>query len=229
MAFTRRGTVSLSIDPDPATIFPDNPRIADRATASAINRAARGTRTEFDRAIRSRLALKQKFVRSLVEVRQVGGLGTKTKVQVVVNAGEKARDGKAARGEPKFGVPLRKYGSGGRQTRRGVKITVRRGRGPELIRGAFIAPVKSGARLVVMRANQRNLGIPMRRVRKVSPTTGRSYQSELPIFQRIGIPLTGMLLNERGVLDGVLAKGQDRLSDALRSQIRRFGLFRRRR
>lgn len=194
-------SLKIRITPDPAKVFPDDPRIVVRAQVSAINRSLKTGATAFNRRIRSELMLPKSFVDRLIRVTKANYSNIAGTIEIKRGARYDAP-----------GIPLGKFGQ--IRTRvGGVSLKVRKSGKREFIRGAFLATMRSG------RAGIWN------RVRQIKPTT-RSRRGprgqELPIFERFGPTLTGYLDNAPGVLQAELDQLGATLSKNAASQIRRF-------
>lgn len=143
-------------------------RVVARALRKAGRDAARDMRSTASKRIRQRKRLKVKEVRAALVVRTAKGR--------VIDGMEWAID---VRGKP---VPLSKYPH--RQTKKGVSVTVNRGK-RTLIKSAFVATMRSGHKGVFIRRGARRL----------------------PIDELFGSRPVDALLHE-GEADAVLERGQ---------------------
>ncbi len=194
-------TLTIRIRPDPAEAFPGDPKTVAKAQVAAINRSLATGATAINRRIRSELVLSRDFVARLISVTKATPARVAGRIEI--KSGARAK-------EP--GIPLGKFG-GARQTKRGVTIKVRRGKPKELVRGGFLATMKSGREGIWHRARQFDKNIKARRGPR---------RQELPIFERFGPTPTGYLENAPGALQQEMDKLGDTLSKNAASQIQRF-------
>lgn len=114
-----------------------------RVLGRALNRTATGMKTEVSRQIRSVLNVRAQDVNKRLSIRRAAS-GERS-VEIVIGA---------------RGLPLLAFGA--RQTKKGVSVKVLRRGGRKLVRGAFIAQMKSGHRGVFVRRGKKSLPIDER-------------------------------------------------------------------
>jgi hypothetical protein len=118
-------------------------QLKHRVLGRVLNRTATGVRTDVSRHIRSILNVRAQDVNKRLSIRRAArGEGT---ADIVIGA---------------RGLPLLAFGA--RQTRKGVSVKVLRRGGRKLVRGAFIATMKSGHRGVFVRRGAKALPIDER-------------------------------------------------------------------
>lgn len=145
----------------------------DRAIVRATNKSLLKTRTMARKEFSKRFNLP---LRTVVNKQILSFNASKTRKEAVISA----------RGSR---IPIIKVVGGAKQFKLGVKAKTGRG-GKRLIRGAFIATMRSGHTGVYKRV----LGMPARRVTYKSPTTGRLNTSALPVRELMFPPLASMLV-----------------------------------
>lgn len=170
---------------------------AERAARNAINKAASKARTRVVKRLAGILNLKQDYIRGVVTLIPA----TPKKLVAVVRLTKK-------------GIPLIDFPA--RQTRRGVVVRTRKGRPGELLRGTFLATMKSGHRGVFERRSRTKPGLKRREWRGKG---AKRYKTELPIEERFGPTPMGIFEKAPGVAAEELAAAQADLAVQLASQI----------
>lgn len=189
--------VSIELEIDPAKLLEvekllaDVPRGAPKAISTAINKTLRRVRTMEAREIREELNLKYSDVLARFRIEH----STVAKLAGSVTASRKA-------------VPMIKYGA--KQTAAGVRVIVRRSRGVETIKSAFIATMASGHTGVFRRA-------PDAKHRRVIKN-GKSRSTALPIKEVYGPTVVGVLANKPGMLKSIADQANAMFVKAIDSQ-----------
>lgn len=107
-------------------------QVSETGITRALNRTIRSVNSEANRRIRGELALKAKDVRKAITVRRARRGSHEAAIEVVGRA-----------------IPIVAYSA--KQTKKGVTVKVKRAAGRKLLRGAFIATMRSGHRGVFYR------------------------------------------------------------------------------
>jgi hypothetical protein len=172
------------------------PNGAKTAARLAVNKAASRAYTRVVRGLSRLLNLKQKYIREVVKLVPATAATMVAKVRLL-----------------KQPIPLIDFGA--RQTRRGVVVKTRRGRPAELLRGTFLARMKSGHLGVFERRSRLN---PALRRRVKVKRGGETSWTELPIEERFGPTPMGVFQNAPGLIEAELAAAQADLKRYLASE-----------
>jgi hypothetical protein len=162
-----------------------------KALSTAINKTLPRLRTIEAREVRKELNLKHGDILKTIALRK---------------ASPKSLSGSLT--TSRHPVPLYLYAA--RQVRDGVSVLVRRSRGREVIKGAFIATMKSGHVGVFKRAPDARHRIAMK--------DGKRRWTALPIQEQYGPTVVGVLANKPGMLQKLNEQGNALLAKNLDSQ-----------
>ncbi len=184
----------------------------NRIGASAVKETAALIKTEISKDIRGILNMSKRDADANISVRSSGQTGEITIVRTPVPL--KAYD-------PLWSGPVNRWYTFGDPPP--VSVQTRVGKGREEIRvggkGGFIN-LKIGGNVFTRTAYKHGkFGGPTRRVKRISPTTGKPYWSELPITKVYGPTLLGVLENRPGVLELTMDKAQQKLDERLASKL----------
>ena len=160
--------------------------------SGAINRTLPAVRTRATRRLAEEINLRQKDIRDQISIKPA----SEAKLEGSVTVSRKP-------------VPLIDF-IGTRETRDGVSVQLRRGGRREVLKGTFIARMKSGHEGVFERRYKAGRNV------FEGPRFGR-----LPIEERFGLTLTGYLSHAQTVLDELKANAGDLLANAIANQVSR--------
>lgn len=163
-------------------------RNIDKATSSALNKVAKQGSTEAKRAITDEYTVKRKDIRLFV--RRASRNYLRSEIHATSN---------------KKGLSLTKFKA--RQLRKGVKVSVRKGK-TDLLSGAFIQTMASGHKGVFYREGDK-------RVMSKGRYAGKSRQ---PIVERFG-PSTPQLFQGRRVRNRVVRRIEVQFEKILSNEI----------
>jgi hypothetical protein len=163
---------------------------AAKASAAAINRTLTTGRSRIVRRVRAEVNIKAKDAREAVRIRKATAAGTPEGFIVL----------------SKRPIPL--YDFGAKPGKRGVSVKVRKRAGREVLRGTFVAAMRSGHKGVFER--------------KLVGGPGGRRVGRLPIVERHGPSLLGVFTGAPGVAAEELAAIGDVLQKNLASQVDRL-------
>lgn len=191
----------------------------ERAATRSLNRSARSAQSALVKDVTEEINLTQKDARQGFKL----NLANFKKLEAKVSVSRKPIplfDFGATPKDPYAYLP--KKGEGGKKSKRrrkGVRVKVRRHGKTEMLSGAFVARMASGHLGIFERANLSGRKRKRPTVRKKRRKFGKRFTTELPIVERFGPTVFGVVTGVQGLLDRRVAEAAQNVAKLMADQV----------